>query len=143
MMCCAFAYLAFTAMFLCAMPLVAANQTYAANPVKISKNARLGDILTDSRGMTLYIFTDDRENVSNCYDQCAMEWPPFVTDDRSNMPQNLNGKFGVIKRRDNKLQVTFSGKPLYYYIKDKNPGDTYGQNVENKWFVINPNKTNY
>ena len=79
--------------------------------------------------------------MSNCYDQCAIIWPPFLVESQSNVPQD--GKFGVIKRRDNTFQVTYNNKPLYYYAKDKKPGDTYGQNVDGEWFVVNPNKSNY
>lgn len=123
-----------------AMPISAADFQKTNGPaVKTVNDSKLGEILTDSKGMTLYIFTTDTKNVSNCYDECAKAWPPFLVQGQ---PQNLNGKFGVITRRDNTRQLTYDGKALYYYVKDKKPGDTYGQNVENKWFVVNPNKEN-
>ncbi len=46
--------------------------------VKSVANPTLGNILTDSRGITLYIFTNDAPNVSNCYDKCADAWPPLI-----------------------------------------------------------------
>ena len=32
--------------------------------------------------MTLYLYTKDEPSVSNCYDQCAVAWPPLMTDRR-------------------------------------------------------------
>jgi predicted lipoprotein with Yx(FWY)xxD motif len=104
--------------------------------LKFSNDPKLGDILTDSRGMTLYTYTEDSDNVSNCYGQCAALWPPFTVENENVVIKGLNGELGIIKRTDNKFQVTYNHKPLYYYVKDKNPGDTLGHAVDNKWYVI-------
>ena len=45
---------------------------------------------------------------------------------------------GTTRRTDGSLQVTYNGWPLYYYIKDLQPGDTFGQEVGDVWFVISP-----
>jgi predicted lipoprotein with Yx(FWY)xxD motif len=110
--------------------------------VKVANDPKYGEILTDSRGMTLYIFTPDSENVSTCYDQCAIAWPPLMADREPILSPGVAGRLGVINRRDNTRQVTYNGRPLYYYIKDQKPGDTTGQNVDNQWYVVHPNKSN-
>lgn len=105
--------------------------------VKAYNHPQLGQILTDSRGMTLYVYTPDDGNASTCYDQCAMDWPPLVLP--SNAPilaPGVKGALDVAKRKEGSRQVTYNGKPLYYYAKDKKPGDALGQKVDNKWFVV-------
>jgi len=110
--------------------------------VQVSKDANLGDILTDGKGMTLYLFTKDQANVTNCYDQCAVSWPPLLVaaGKEASAGQGVTGKLGVIDRKDGSRQVTYNGLPLYYFIKDTKAGDTTGQNVGKVWFVIDPEK---
>ena len=40
---------------------------------------RLGRILVDSRGITLYDFVKDKGKTSVCYGACAALWPPLIT----------------------------------------------------------------
>jgi len=98
----------------------------------------LGTILTDARGLTLYLFTKDDANLSNCYDQCAVNWPPLLTDGSATGPDLVAGGLGTTERKDGALQVTYNGQPLYYWINDHKPGDTTGQNVGGVWFIVNP-----
>lgn len=108
--------------------------------IKITNDPKLGKILTDSKGMTLYTYSKDKENTSVCYDQCAITWPPYVisSDKSIALPKDLTGTFSTIKRQDNKLQVAYNGTPLYYYNKDSKPGDTTGHGVDNEWSIVNP-----
>lgn len=106
--------------------------------VKVFNNQKLGKILTDNKGMTLYIFTPDRNNASTCYDQCEMEWPPLlISKDQPKLATGIPGTLGTINRQDNTHQVTYNGRPLYYYVGDNVAGDVNGQQLENKWFVVN------
>jgi predicted lipoprotein with Yx(FWY)xxD motif len=105
--------------------------------VKVTNNATLGNILTDSRGMTLYTFTKDTANVSNCYDKCAAAWPALMVSGGQSATGTVGGgKLGSIQRKDGSHQVTYNNMPLYYFAKDTKPGDTMGQNVGNVWFVV-------
>jgi predicted lipoprotein with Yx(FWY)xxD motif len=105
--------------------------------VKSVANATLGNILTDSRGMTLYIYTKDTANVSNCYDKCADAWPPLtVPTGQTATAEGIGGTLGTIVRTDGTSQVTYNSQPLYYWVKDQKPGDTTGQNVGTVWFVV-------
>jgi len=115
---------------------------FVATPptVGLGGNTELGDFLVGANGMTLYLFTNDTENTSNCYDQCAANWPPLTVanGDLPTGQPGLPGKLGVIDRTDGIQQVTYDGMPLYYWVKDAAPGDATGQNVNNVWFVVKP-----
>jgi predicted lipoprotein with Yx(FWY)xxD motif len=118
-----------------AMPAMAQGVT-----VQVADHPELGKILTDSAGKTLYLYTKDGANVSNCYDQCATNWPPLLVDagQTPTAGAGLSGQLGVIDRTDGTKQVTYNGMPLYYWINDANAGDATGQNVGGVWFVVHP-----
>jgi predicted lipoprotein with Yx(FWY)xxD motif len=107
--------------------------------VNLSQKANFGLFLVDGKGMTLYEYTKDAGNTSNCYGQCAVNWPPLLT---TGAPQGGPGVtpslLGTTTRTDGKTQVTFSGHPLYYFIKDQKPGDVTGQGVGGVWYVLSP-----
>jgi predicted lipoprotein with Yx(FWY)xxD motif len=108
--------------------------------VRVSSNQDLGQFLVDSRGMTLYMFTNDTEGVSNCTDQCAENWPPLTVAnaDLVGGGAGVMGALGTIERADGTLQVTYNGMPLYYWRDDAAPGDTNGQGRNDVWFVVPP-----
>ena len=119
-----------------AVPAAAAVDSPAA--LASSADPQLGTFLTDAQGMTLYLFTKDVPGISNCYDQCATNWPPLLTQGNPVLPDGLPGVVGTTVRKDGSVQATYNGWPLYYWINDHNPGDTTGQNVGGVWFVVNP-----
>jgi predicted lipoprotein with Yx(FWY)xxD motif len=88
--------------------------------------------------MTLYIYTKDTPGVSNCSGGCATAWPPLLVAAGATptADSKFTGKLGTIQRADGTTQVTVNGMPVYYYAKDKNPGDAVGQKVGGVWFVI-------
>lgn len=107
--------------------------------VNVVDNATYGKILVDSKGMTLYLYTKDTPNTSNCYDQCATNWPPLIVTGTPTGGADIDtAKLGTTKRTDGSMQVTYNGWPLYTYISDKAAGDTTGQNVGSVWFVVSP-----
>ena len=125
------------------LPLVFTSQpTLAAGDatVQLSKDAKLGDILVDSKGMTLYRFEKDQADVSNCNGGCAAAWPPLVVaaGQDPTAGDGVTGKLGVITRQDGSLQVTYNSLPLYYFASDSQPGDTNGQDVGDVWYVVHP-----
>ncbi len=87
-------------------------------------------VLTDANGMTLYTFDKDTAGVTNCYDQCATNWPPlFVPADTA-----VSGDFTLVDRTDSDMKiVAYKGWPLYLWIKDTKPGDTTGDGVGGTW----------
>lgn len=96
------------------------------------KSADVGGkmILTDAKGMTLYTWDKDAPGESNCYDQCATNWPPlFVPADTA-----VSGDFTLVDRTDSQMKiVAYKGWPLYLWIKDTKPGDTTGDGVGGTW----------
>lgn len=88
-------------------------------------------VLTDANGMTLYIFDKDEPGVTNCYDQCAINWPPLIAD-ASATPE---GEFTLVDRTDGTKMWAYKGWPLYYWKDDVNPGDTTGDGVGGVWHL--------
>jgi predicted lipoprotein with Yx(FWY)xxD motif len=114
----------------------------AALVIKVS-SSKLGPIMTDEKGMSLYMFTPDAPNVSVCEGNCLTAWPPIMLKANETLADvKLEGgnlrrsKLGVAMRFDGSRQVTYNGWPLYYWIRDKVPGDVSGQWVGNVWFVL-------
>ncbi len=107
--------------------------------VMVTENAGLGAILTDDKGMTLYLFTNDTPGTSNCYNQCAVNWPPLLTSGDPVAGEGADAALlGTTERTDGTVQVTYNGWPLYYWINDTGPGDTTGQGVGEVWYVLSP-----
>jgi predicted lipoprotein with Yx(FWY)xxD motif len=105
----------------------------------LGQNDELGSFLVDEKGMTLYLFTKDTPNTTVCYDKCAIAWPPLLTNGDPVAGDGVDASMlGTTTRTDGAIQVTYNGWPLYYYEKDKAPGDVIGQNVGDVWFVISP-----
>ena len=107
--------------------------------VDVSQNEALGKFLVDADGMTLYLFTMDTKDSSNCYDDCAAAWPPLLTTDPAVAGKGVDASLlGTAARKDGATQVTYDGHPLYTWSKDKAPGDTTGQAVGDVWYVVSP-----
>ncbi len=110
-----------------------------AAQVSVAQNAKLGSILVAANGMTLYVFMKDTANTSNCYGQCATLWPPLLTSGAPAAGSGLDAsKLGTTTRTDGSKQVTYNGRPLYNFSKDKQPGDTNGEKIAGIWFVVSP-----
>ncbi len=96
------------------------------------KSAEVGGktILTDANDMTLYIWDKDAVGVSNCYEQCAVNWPPVLVP----ADTAVTGDFTLVDRTDSDMKiVAYKGWPLYLWIKDTKPGDTTGDGVGGTW----------
>lgn len=110
-----------------------------AATVAVSENEELGPFLVDAEGMTLYLFTQDTPNTSNCYDDCATNWPPLLTEGEPVAGEGVNAELlGTTERTDGTVQITYNGWPLYYFVQDQNPGDINGQGVGEVWYVVSP-----
>lgn len=118
----------------------ATDTTAAAGAmVAVGKDAKLGDFLVDDKGMSLYLYTKDTPNTTVCYDKCATAWPPLLTTGNPVGGTGVDAaKLGTTKRKEGTLQVTYNGWPLYYYAKDKKPGDVVGQDVGSVWYLVTP-----
>ena len=99
-----------------------------------------GQIVVDSKGMSLYFFTKDVKDsgTSACTGACLTAWPVFTTTSDKPTVEGVTGTVGTIATPDGKKQVTLNGMPLYYYAKDKAPGDVTGQGVQSVWYLVSP-----
>jgi predicted lipoprotein with Yx(FWY)xxD motif len=110
--------------------------------IAVATDAKLGQILVDGKGITVYLFVADAGTSSTCYTSCAALWPPVLT---TGAPQAGAGAtaslLGTTTRTDGKIEVTYAGHPLYYFVQDKAAGDTTGQGVNSfgaLWWVLTP-----
>jgi predicted lipoprotein with Yx(FWY)xxD motif len=105
-------------------------------------NSRLGRILVDSTGHTLYLFKGDSGTSSACSGACAAAWPPLRTGATPAVAGGANAALlGTIPRSDGSPQVTYKGHPLYTFVKDHKPGDVNGQGLTAfgaAWFAVSP-----
>lgn len=102
---------------------------------KMMPKDKLGMVMTDLKGMTLYTYAKDTTGVSNCTGKCLANWPAYTAPlQTSNLPANIS----VITRSDGTLQYAWKGMPLYYFVKDGDSGDAYGNGIGGIWSVIKP-----
>jgi predicted lipoprotein with Yx(FWY)xxD motif len=107
--------------------------------LSVVNDPTFGEILVGNDGMTLYIFTNDLPNQSNCTGGCLENWPPLVTDGSPLLGEGIDPDLvGTADLTDGRKIVTYNEMPLYYWANDRNPGDTTGQGVGNVWYVISP-----
>jgi predicted lipoprotein with Yx(FWY)xxD motif len=99
-------------------------------------------ILVGENGMTLYYYTPDKgTGQATCTGQCLANWPPLLMPSGVTKPtgeKGVTGTLGTLTSPAGGMQVTYNSWPLYFWVKDKAPGDTTGQNVGGKWFVVPP-----
>ena len=120
-----------------AAPLAAGGSSSASVTVRAST---YGPILFDGRGFVLYAFTADVRGKSNCAGACAKAWPPYVVTRAGAVgPGAASRLLGTTRRSDGKLQLTYAGRPLYYYVGDRKPGQILCQDVSEfggRWLVV-------
>jgi predicted lipoprotein with Yx(FWY)xxD motif len=112
----------------------------SAAALNIKTKDGIGNYITDEKGMTLYLFKKDSPGKSACgaAGGCLDKWPIFFAEKIEPAAGIDAAAIGVITRDDGKKQTTYKGSPLYYFIKDKDDDDVYGQGVNNVWFVVAP-----
>ncbi len=117
----------------------AAPTPAGATTVLVASDPKLGQLLTDPKGMTLYWYTKDTPNTSTCTGACLKAWPAFSASPPLMLPAGVPGTLDTITRSDDgSKQVTYNAFPLYYWAKDQKPGDTTGQGVGSVWYVVAP-----
>jgi len=108
--------------------------------LNVSNNAKLGKILVDGKGLTLYVFKLDTVGVSNCLSTCAATWQPVLSKSTPVLASTeITGKVGIIVRPDDgSQQVTYNGLPLYNFVMDIRAGDISGNGYGGNWTVATP-----
>ena len=110
-----------------------------AAKVAAVEHDRLGSMLTDAAGRSLYLLARDRRGVSTCAGLCARVWPPLLTVDDPVAGDGVSVEdLGTVARSDGSRQVTYDGRPLHQFSGDDKPGDANGHGMGDVWFVVNP-----
>lgn len=130
-----------------AVSAVAASGTQAkasALPTLTVRSSSYGKILFDGRGFVLYAFTrDPRGGKSRCYGNCASSWPVYYKKGPLVAGKDVRQKLiGTVKRKDGRRQITYNGRPLYYYVGDRSAGQVSCQDVaefSGTWLVVRAN----
>ena len=101
-------------------------------------------MLWGPKRQAIYVFQRDGRKRSRCYGKCAKAWPPVIT---KGMPAAGRGVrkslLGTTWRRGGKRQVTYAGRPLYFYAHEGS-GEVLCHNVNlngGLWWVVGPSGT--
>jgi predicted lipoprotein with Yx(FWY)xxD motif len=122
-----------------------APSTVPAVAISTGTAANVGQVLVDSKGMTLYYFQKDQKGSgkSKCSGECASDWPPLTTHGAAKAMTGVQASMlGTIKRSDGTTQVTYAGWPLYTFEGDKKPGEDNGTDSKAfgaSWYPLHPN----
>ena len=117
-----------------AAPATTAAQATGGTTVAVT-TSKLGDILVDGEGRTLYAFTKDKGDQSACSGGCATNWPALTGTATAGTGVQAS-LLSTSMQANGDSQVTYGGRPLYYFAGDAKPGDTNGQGVGNLWFAL-------
>ena len=107
--------------------LATAGAALAQEPAK-----KMGGMMTNPAGMTLYTFDKDAGGKSACNGPCAANWPPLIAA----ADAKASGDWSIIARDDGSKQWAYKGKPLYLWSKDQKPGDMTGDGFNGIWHVV-------
>jgi predicted lipoprotein with Yx(FWY)xxD motif len=120
-------------------PIASTQEVGNVASINVASDTNLGQYLVDGQGLTLYVFTKDGPDQSNCNTSCLANWPPLISEGNPILGPGVDdSKIGLTSLGDGRLIVTYDHMPLYYYAGDSNPGDVNGQGVGGVWYVINP-----
>jgi predicted lipoprotein with Yx(FWY)xxD motif len=121
-----------------AEPSAEASAAAGGGSIVLADNA-LGKIIVDGdeSGKTIYAFTPDTAGTPTCYDACAESWPPVTPEGTPTVGAGLDAALlTTVDRTDGSKQLKYGDWPLYYFAGDKAAGDTNGQGLNSKWYVI-------
>ena len=109
------------------------------------RKTKLGLILVNSRGHTLYMFSRDRNGKSACSGSCAKFWPPSIRGGKPAAGSGVKASLlGAAKRSNGSLQLTYNKHPLYSFALDKQAGQTNGEGnlaFGAKWYAVSAKGT--
>ena len=118
---------------------MAAARSDAASATLTVRSSNYGRILFDGSNRALYAFTRDPRGKTTCYGACAVAWPPYIVSGKLTAGAGASRSLlGTVRRRDGRRQLTYAGRPLYYYVHD-GVGQVLCQNVSEfggLWLVV-------
>jgi predicted lipoprotein with Yx(FWY)xxD motif len=110
--------------------------------VVTTRKTKLGAILVNAQGRSLYLFEKDKNGKSACSGACAKAWPPLMTTGKPSAAGGVNAKLLGTTKRSNGTQVTYNGHPLYTFFEDTKAGQTNGEGSTAfgaAWYVMGTN----
>jgi len=119
-------------------PTAGASEAAEAYEVELGDSDKYGKFLTGEDGKTLYLFNPDTATTSACNTGCITSWPAFTLEAGETVKggDGVSGAFTMITRQDGDTQVVYAGHPLYYFSGDQAAGDTNGEGLNNKWYLV-------
>lgn len=118
----------------------ASKKKFAAGSVISVQQTSVGKALADANGRTLYLFAGDKPNVSQLSAAGRAVWPPFTA---GVLPRATGGalraRIGTATANAGGTQISYNGHPLYYFVGDRQPGQTHGQGLNEfggRWYVL-------
>ena len=108
----------------------------AAPSVQVAKT-KLGRILVNAQGRTLYLYMKDRGTTSACSRRCSQVWPPATVSGAPTAGPGVEAaKLTTTRGADNTRQLVYNGHPLYTLTADVRPGQINGEGFLGTWYVI-------
>ncbi|MFG2717961.1 SCO0930 family lipoprotein [Streptomyces sp. NPDC048416] len=114
--------------------------TEALPGLSVRKDAKLGDVIVDARGMTVYRFKKDSAwpMKSACTGACLQKWPVVAPVEKDNTKGIALKGFVTFDRPDGVKQQSITCWPVYTFSGDTKPGDTNGQGAGGTWYAVSP-----
>ena len=108
-----------------------------SGPTTVSlASTKLGQVLVDSKGMTLYLDENDKPGKPACTGSCLTAWPPLAAPASATYGAGLDAsKFSTVTASDGTKQLAVNGSPLYTWMNDKKAGDVTGQGIAGFYVV--------
>lgn len=117
--------------------LAGAGQAASATTLGTREHSQTSTTVLTGDGKPLYLRLDDGQGASDCYDVCALNWPPLLADGDTELGEGIDPALvGTIERRDGTTQLTYNGWPLYRFARDLAPTVTLGQGFEGVWHLV-------
>ncbi|MCU1373816.1 MAG: Lipoprotein [Actinomycetia bacterium] len=115
----------------------------SAPAVATAAVGKLGTLLVDAKGATLYRYTPESDGKVACTGGCAAAWPPLLKSGTATptLAKGVAGKLGTVQRPDKSVQLTYNGIPLYRYAADTKKGVANGQGAGGVWYIVKPGDT--
>ena len=115
-----------------------------APTISTKKLPKLGTVLVNGQGRTLYMFAPDKRKKVTCVRSCAVVWPPVKLLKGQKAVASGQAKSSLLGSDANPAGgrvVTYAGWPLYTYVADTSPGVATGQALNlngGLWYVLAP-----
>jgi predicted lipoprotein with Yx(FWY)xxD motif len=95
-------------------------------------------VLTNTKGLTLYSLSVEKNGKFICTGSCLKSWPPLLVSAGTKPTGPV--KLGTIKRPEGKTQVTFKGMPVYTFSGDSKKGEANGEGIKDVgvWHAVTP-----